>query len=129
MSNFTYVKVEYNPSRQQLDVDPPLLLLDGATDHVVWWCVGLPVEGQLEVVFDEESPTGPFVELRRQDDLAIGSGNAGPKLQSAYPYSIRATAPGIDWHGRAEIKNLSWWEKLNFRTATCERPGGPPHCV
>jgi hypothetical protein len=129
MSSFKYIKAEYNPDRQRLDVDPAFLVLDATTDHVVWWCVGLPEDGQLEVVFDGESPTGPFVELRSQDGLVIGSGNVGPKLENAYPYTIRATAPGIDWYGQAEIKNLSWWAKTDFVGATCVRPeSGPPRC-
>jgi hypothetical protein len=126
MSNFSYVKVQYDPVLEQLVVDPPLLQLDDSIDHVVWWCVDLPKGGFLQVDF-QGSSVGPFAALRTQDGLVIGSGNVGLQAKNSYPYKIGVKGEG--WTGEALVENHAEQPKGEGGPTTCDRPkSGPPVC-
>jgi len=126
MSNIAYVEVRHNPTTDQLEADPPELQLHDGIDHVVWWCSNLPPDGLLQILFDG-SAEGPFVELQTQNDLVIGSGNAG--LVSCYPYLIRVQASQVQWQGQATVDNLIEEPDFNWESLVCETPrSGPPVC-
>ncbi len=121
MSNFLYVAVSCNNG--QIKTNPEPIVLDPTIHHVVWWCD--PLSGQVLTV---RFPNGsPFLLLRREGELVIGSGNNG--IIDRYPYDVEIQSSGVVCSGKRNVENTVQEESPNCPTVVCEaNPSGPPLC-
>jgi hypothetical protein len=128
MSTYLYVGVSCGPGGG-IVTDPARIVLDGAVQNVVWWCAE-PVKGSLlRVRFD--SGNGPFVTLRHEGQIVIGSGNVGTsgKGRDEFPCRIDIQSPELECAGDSVVINCVLQAIAADPTVHCDpNPSGPPQC-
>jgi hypothetical protein len=121
MSNILYVAVRNENGVAKIELEP--ITLNASVDYVVWWCD--PLAGQILTI---DFPQGsPFLSLRQEGPLVIGSGNTG--AVDLYPYELKiSNPPEMDCSGTGEVDNRVE-QKITVCPIHCQASGGPPGCT